>query len=199
MKENITKILKSNIGSDKKRSMRISHSSANIVLNVSFGNSSPTRQFSLARRDSLLKDIQSPALKKNASKFSDPGDLNSEGSYSYSPDKKISAAEKLIQNFKKAIQNKLNSSTELNKPVWGKYIPKEKAEIDEAERIKAKKKFDTKTLLYPVDIEKLPLNVLERKLETKEGKKTYENTNNVIQSMKKYLKQKELIEADNLR
>ena len=45
----------------------------------------------------------------------------------------------------------------------------------------------------------MPLRILERKIEFKEGAQTYADTNQQITSMKKYLKQKELIEADNIK
>ena len=45
----------------------------------------------------------------------------------------------------------------------------------------------------------MPLRILERKVECKEGKEVYNNTNKSIAGMKKYLKQKELIEADNIQ
>lgn len=79
--------------------------------------------------------------------------------------------------FQKQLKKKVESTAGLHKPAWGKHVPKAQGEIDDADRIKAKRRFDKSSLLYVVDPEKLPLTILERKLETKEGKDTYADTN----------------------
>jgi hypothetical protein len=43
------------------------------------------------------------------------------------------------------------------------------------------------------------LTILERKIETKEGLPTYEKTNEIIFGTKKTIKQRELIDADNIK
>ena len=152
----------------------------------------------------------SPTLRQRPSKVdTEIGELNSDGSYAYSPikttiqldsnpDNDVTPGDRLMRVFQKQLKQKVQSSTTgLHKPAWGKHVPKAQVEIDEAERIKSKKKFDKASLLYNVDPEKLPLSILERKLQTKEGNDTYDETNKVILGMKKYLKSKELIEADN--
>ena len=80
------------------------------------------------------------------------------------------------------------------KPAWGKNIIKEKAKIEEQDRIKAQKRVKKETILYNIDPNILPLNILEKKVELKEGKTQYSETNKQVKNFKKYLKQKELID-----
>ena len=74
----------------------------------------------------------------------------------------------MLADFKKNVKKKISSNNEF-KPAWGKHVPKAQQEIDDADRIKAKRKLNLDLVLYPVDPEKLPLRILERKVEFKEG------------------------------
>jgi hypothetical protein len=93
---------------------------------------------------------------------------------------------------------KKESTANAFKPAWGKAVIKEKVEIDDSERIRTKKGLDKNSLLYNVDVDSLPLTILERKIEAFEGQEDYKDNIKTIASMKKYLKQKEVIEAENL-
>ena len=118
---------------DKNR--RFSHSSANLILNVNFGVSSP----GLTRKNSVSNNIgiMSPTLRQRPSKVdTEIGELNSDGTYVYTPRKldeikddsnpenDITSGARLMRVFQKQLKKKVESTAGLHKPAWGKHVPK---------------------------------------------------------------------------
>ena len=77
------------------------------------------------------------------------------------------------------------------RPVWGAGRPRDKAEVESADRIRARNAKRALEAVYKVDPRTLGLNILEKKIKDKEGHNTYASTNEQVYVLKRQLKARE--------